>query len=122
MTIIRSASYTGPVALNYQNRIMTPLNTELQEFDKGSFIYDLYTTPGTLLDMFENVDDKLDAWELISSNVINQHAPIVEKRVKRKKLTPWMDSKIIECIRARDEFKKRAKTNIPARVLCTRGP
>ena len=35
--------------------------------------------------MFENVDDKLDAWELIFSNVINQHAPIVEKRVKRKK-------------------------------------
>ena len=101
---------------------MTPLNTELQEFDKGSFIYDLYTTPGTLLDMFENVDDKLDAWELIFSNVISQHAPIVEKRVKRKKLTPWMDSKISECIRARDEFKKWAKTNIPARVLCTRGP
>ena len=57
---------------------MAPLNTELQEFDKGSFIYDLYTTPGTRLDMFENVDDKLDAWELISSNVINQHAPFVK--------------------------------------------
>ena len=45
--------------------------------------------------MFENVDDKLDTWELIFSNVINQHAPIVEKRVKRKKLTSWMDSNII---------------------------
>ena len=72
--------------------------------------------------MFENVDDKPDTWELVFSNVINQHASIVEKRVKRKKLTPWMDSKIIECIRARDEFKERANTNIPASVLCTRGP
>ena len=66
-----------------------------KNFDKDSFIYDLYTTPWTLLDMFENVDDKLDTWELIFSNVINQHAPIVEKRVKRKKLTSWMDSNII---------------------------
>lgn len=32
VTIIRCASYTGLVALNHQNRIMTPLNTELQEF------------------------------------------------------------------------------------------
>ena len=70
--------------------------------------------------MFENADDKLDTWELIFSNVINQHAPIVEKRVKRKKLKPWMNSKIIECIRARDEFIKRTKTNIPASVMYKR--
>ena len=37
VTIIRCASYTGLVALNHQNRIMTPLNTELQEFWRGWF-------------------------------------------------------------------------------------
>lgn len=35
VTIIRCASYTGLVALNHQNRIMTPLNKELQEFWQG---------------------------------------------------------------------------------------
>ena len=35
VTIIRCASYTGLVARNHQNRIMTLLNTELQEFWQG---------------------------------------------------------------------------------------
>lgn len=43
-----------------------------------------------------------------------------EKSLQRKKLTPCMNSKITECIRARDEFKKREKTNILASVMYKR--
>ena len=43
-----------------------------------------------------------------------------EKILQRKKLTPCMNSKIIECIRARDDFKKRARTNILASVMYKR--
>jgi len=71
-----------------------------------------------VIDIFQDVNDKLDTWTLIFNSIINQHAPIVEKRVKWKKLPPWMNSSIIDCIRIRDKFKKRAKTNILANTMC----
>ena len=54
---------------------------------------------------------------MIFNSVINQHTPIVEKRVKWKKLPPWMNSSIIDCMRIRDKFKKCAKTNILANTM-----
>lgn len=61
-----------------------------KNLDKDRSIYDLNNAPWSLLDIFENVDDKLDTWEL------TQHTPIVEKRVKRKKLPPWVNGTIME--------------------------
>lgn len=61
-----------------------------KNLDKDRSVYDLNSAPWSLLDIFENVDDKLDTWEL------TQHTPIVEKRVKRKKLPPWVNGTIME--------------------------
>ena len=61
-----------------------------KNLDRDRSIYDLNNAPWSLLDIFENVDDKLDTWEL------TQHTPIVEKRVKRKKLPPWVNGTIME--------------------------
>lgn len=64
-----------------------------KNLDKDRSIYDLNNAPWSLLDIppvFENVDDKLDTWEL------TQHTPIVENRVKRKKLPPWVNGTIME--------------------------
>ena len=61
-----------------------------KNLDKDRSVYDLNNAPWSLLDIFENVDDKLDTWEL------TQHTPIVEKRVKRKKLPPWVNGIIME--------------------------
>lgn len=61
-----------------------------KNLDKDRSIYDLNNAPWSLLDIFENVDDKLDTWEL------TQHTPILEKRVKRKKLPPWVNGTIME--------------------------
>lgn len=61
-----------------------------KNLDKDRSIYDLNNAPWSLLDIFENIDDKLDTWEL------TQHTPIVEKRVKRKKLPPWVNGTIME--------------------------
>ena len=61
-----------------------------KNLDKDRSVYDLNNAPWSLLDIFENFDDKLDTWEL------TQHTPIVEKRVKRKKLPPWVNGTIME--------------------------
>lgn len=61
-----------------------------KNLDKDRSVYDLNNAPWSLLDIFENIDDKLDTWEL------TQHTPIVEKRVKRKKLPPWVNGTIME--------------------------
>lgn len=111
---IQSASYTSFTAIYKSPKPHhdTIKYRRFKNFDKESFIYDLDTTPWSVIDIFQDVNDKLDTWELIFNSVINQYAPIVEKRVKRKKLPPWMNSSIIDCIRIRDKFKKCAKTNI----------
>ena len=44
-----------------------------KNLDKDRSIYDLNNAPWSLLDIFENVDDKLDTWEL------TQHTPILRK-------------------------------------------
>lgn len=44
-----------------------------KNLDKDRSIYDLNNAPWSLLDIFENIDDKLDTWEL------TQHTPILRK-------------------------------------------
>lgn len=72
-----------------------------KNLDKDRSVYDLNNAPWSLLDILENVDDKLDTWEL------TQHTPIVEKRVKRNLSCHlgWMA--LSWSLRARDKLAKQ---------------
>ena len=80
-------------------------------------IYNQQNAPWALLDVFEDVNEKLDIWELIFNDVMNRNIPIIKKRVKHKCLSPWMKTEIMHLIRLRDQFKECAKSNILAKTM-----
>ena len=58
-------------------------------FDENSFRQDLEHTAWNILDLYDNVDDKLEIWEKLFMDTVNRHAPLVEKRVKCLQQPPW---------------------------------
>ena len=80
----------------------------LKKLNLDDFIYDLENAPWSLLEVFDDVNEKLATWELIFNDVVNRHMPIVKKRVKRKCLSPWMNKEIMHLIHLRDQFKSLA--------------
>ena len=93
---------------------------KLKNVDRSSFLDDLNSAPWTLLEIFQDVNDKLNIWDLIFNEVLDRHAPLMKKRVKSKQLPPWLNSDILHHMRLRDQFKARAKSNILANVIYKR--
>ena len=70
-----------------------------------------------MLDAFNDVNEMLATWKSLFINIVNQHAPIVSRKVKNKKLNEWMTAEIMQKIRIRDQLKSRSKSNTLARVM-----
>ena len=51
---------------------------------------------------------------------MNEHVPLVARRVKTKQLPGWITHSILQQIRVRDKLKARAKNNILARIMYKR--
>ena len=51
-------------------------------------------------------DEALEMWYKLFIRVVNRHAPIRLKRVKRSKLPPSLNKKIIQAMSDRDRLKK----------------
>lgn len=91
-----------------------------KDFSSKEFINDLHTVPWSVLDMFSAVDDKLAIWNTLFTNVMNEHAQLVTRRVKNKQLPEWMTHDILQQICVRDKLRARAKNNILARIMYKR--
>ena len=55
------------------------------------------------------LDDSLADWEDIFSQVINQHAPIMYKRVRKVKQPQWLTRDILDQLSKRDTLLKKAR-------------
>ena len=63
-------------------------------------------------DDIKNYDDPNDMWRVwvdMLMNVVNEHAPIRETRVCKKR-SPWITPNILQQMRSRDYFKKKFET------------
>ena len=98
----------------------TDSHRNFKNLNHNEFVADLDNASWSLLDMFDDVNEKLDTWEWIFNDVMNRHAPIVKKRVKHKPLLPWMNNDILQLMYHRDQFKARAKSNILAGIMYKR--
>ena len=67
--------------------------------------------PWSLIDLMDDVDEKLDLFEQMYISVLNEHAPIVVKRVKTVKQPPWFNADLAQSIAARDRLFNCAKTS-----------
>ena len=89
-------------SLKYRN--LKSLNNEL-------FAKDLSEAPWDSAFVFEDTDDIVDSWYSIFTNILNKHAPIISKRVKRKIQPKWFTNDITNEIQIRDRLLKQARAS-----------
>ena len=53
-----------------------------RHFSSKHLIADLHNIPWSVLNMFDYVNDKLNIWTTLFMDVINEHIPLVKRRVK----------------------------------------
>ena len=76
-----------------------------KNFDEGKFIDELQAIPWDAVKVFEDVDDALEAWYSLLSEVIDMHISLKQHRVKRKNQPNRLTPDIIDRIKTRDRFK-----------------
>ena len=77
-----------------------------KNFDEKSFLADLAVVPWSVIEQFDDVDDALDTWEKLFMDVVNTHAPLRERRVKRPRQPGWLTDEITEAMDKRDSLKQ----------------
>ncbi len=75
-----------------------------KDFNEEAFVEDLYNVPWNLLDTFDDPDDALDSWKVMFMEVVDQHAPVKERRVKKAKQPDWFSDDIKEAMYLRDKY------------------
>ena len=84
-----------------------------KDFVPESFLVDLNCVPWSVIDCFEDVDDKLNAFNLLFNPILDDHAPI--KKIKlQSRPNPCVTDEIHSLIRTKDYWRKIArKSNDP---------
>ena len=74
-----------------------------KDFNRDRFIQDLQMAPFSIVDVFEEVDDKLYAFEQLNSEILNEHAPL-KQTVVRGNQVPYMTEQWRKAIRHRNKL------------------
>ena len=83
-----------------------------KHFNAQSFLNDLYILPWSELDNKQNVDEMWECWKSLFIQVLDKHAPLKTKRVRKKGSVPWINKDIKAKLFERDFLKRKAiKTN-----------
>ena len=77
-----------------------------KKFSEVDFIKDLTSQPFDVIFEIEDPNEALDLWYDLIKTVLNKHAPIVKKRIKRKYQPKWYNENVRESRINRDHFKK----------------
>ena len=77
----------------------------LKNFDREQFLSDLHNIPFHVMEIFDDVDDKLYVFGALSNNVLNEHAPIKQVHVWGNQV-PYMNQDWRKAIRCRNKLWK----------------
>ena len=77
-------------------------------FDEDLFLQDLMLVPWNLIKIYEDPNDALETWTMLFREVVDQHLPLRQKRVKHPQQPEWMTDEILLAMKTRDRY---AKTN-----------
>ena len=78
----------------------------LKHFDRDLFLADLHTVPFNVMDVFEDVDDKLFVFETLFTEVLDDHAPLKQFHVRGNQV-PYMTEEWRKTIRYRNRFWRK---------------
>ncbi len=65
-----------------------------KDFNEEAFVKDLENVTCSICSSFNDPNDALNCWKLLFMEVVNQHAPLKEKRVKHPKQHDWFNEDI----------------------------
>ncbi|CAB4016504.1 Hypothetical predicted protein, partial [Paramuricea clavata] len=84
-----------------------------KSYNASEFCADILQAPWSITDVFDDVEDKLHAFNSLFNDILDKHAPV--KTIKPKgKPNCCVTEEIRELMKTRDEWKKTArKTNDP---------
>ena len=84
-----------------------------KHYNADAFLHDISQVPWSVIEAFSDVDDKLNAFNLLFNDIFDQHAPLKTFRV-RGKPNPCVTDNIRALMRERDSWRRLAKrTNDP---------
>ena len=89
--------------------------------NKSELLASLSYVPWDVCFVFDDIDDSLFAFESLLKDVLDEHIPVIVKRVKKQVQPPWMSNDIKESMKERDKHQKRARRwNLTEDWLCYR--
>jgi hypothetical protein len=80
---------------------------ETKTLNMDDFLNDLSMVPWDVGFIFDDIDDVLFTYEKLLNNVLEQHIPFREKRVKKRSQSPWFSKEIRRAINERDSLLKK---------------
>lgn len=80
-------------------------------FSEPEFLADVYSTNWQSITESVSVDDMVGSFNTLLLNLYNKHAPLVKKRVNKKRPTPWLTDEIMSLMAKRDSVHRKAKRN-----------
>ena len=78
-----------------------------KHLNEESFLNDLYNAPWKDVEVFDDVNDAVDLWQNMFSNIIDKHIPKKSKRIKANP-TPWLNRDIKRHLSTRDYLHRKA--------------
>ena len=84
----------------------------LQKFNDVLFLIDLGDSLGQLYTISSDVNDFFSAWNKVFLTILDKHAPIKAKRIKRDTKPGWFSDIIKEAIKKRDAYHSKKDWNI----------
>ena len=85
----------------------------LKNYNPDTFQFDMSGAPWSVVKVFDDVDDKLHAFDLLFNEILDHHAPIRSIKV-RGKPNPCITEEIRELMKSRNVWRKTARrTNDP---------
>ena len=78
----------------------------LKNFDSNVFLEDLHNVPFHIMDIFDDVDDKLFVFESLYLDIVNEHAPLKNFHVRGNQV-PFMTEQWRKAIRHRNKLWKK---------------
>ena len=77
-----------------------------KHFDRDLFLADLYTVPFNVMDVFEDVDDKLFVFETLFTEVLDDHALLKQFHVRGNQV-PYMTKEWQKALRYRNRLWRK---------------
>ena len=99
--------------LHLKNQCQKPTYVTTRSFkhyQPDQFLADVSQVPWSVLDVFDDPEDKLNAFNLLFNNVLDVQAPIKTVKICRRP-NPSVTPEVRDLMRSRDQWKKVAQKN-----------